>query len=469
MDRLEDLGVCVNAAQAPQLARQVAIIGGGYAGIAAAVKLAELGVISTVFEAGKSLGGRARRIEYRGHNLDNGQHILSGAYSELLRMMALVKVPDNAYRRVPLTLMFGMPPEFLMRAPYLPKPLHMAIALLTARGLNWRERFAAIRLMQALKACKFKLDTNLTVADLLKMHHQPPKLTQYLWQPLTISALNTPLETASAQVFANVLRDALGGSRAASDLILPKVDLSALFPEPAAVWLTAHGSQVRLGERVSAIEKNSAGFVVSYGPFKEAFSQVIIAIAPHQLTALQSRDSGIQQLMSASTDHFAYEPITTIYLAFPPSSRSLSAPMLGRTSGTVQWFFDRNALIGGPGLNIDLNPDLHSDLHPALHIYAGVVSASGPHEHWPLDELAAVALRELREWLPDLAEPLWHKVIHEKRATFACTPGLRRPSTQTAVPGLTLAGDYVACDYPATLEAAVRNGCRAAEMTFQQL
>lgn len=451
MDRLENLGICMNVAPAPQLANPVAIIGGGYAGMAAAVKLAELGVASTIFEAGKTLGGRARRIEYRGHTLDNGQHILSGAYVELLRMMALVGVPETAFQRVPLALRFGMPTEFSLTAPRLPQPLHMAFALLTARGLNWGERWAAIRLMQALKAAQFTLDAKLCVAELLKMHRQPPKLIKYLWQPLTISALNTPLETASAQVFANVLRDALVASRAASDLILPKVDLSALFPEPAAAWLAARGSYLSLGARVSRIEKSPAGFELTVGKIKAIFSRLILAVAPHQLDTLQTNDSAIQKIFLESAAHFKYEPITTIYLAFPQQTKSLQAAMLGRTRGTVQWFFDRNALNNEPGL------------------YAGVVSASGPHEDWGLNELAAVALRELREWLPDLPEPLWHKVVHEKRATFACTPDLLRPSTETAVPGLTLAGDYVVCDYPATLEAAVRNGCRAAEMTFNSL
>ena len=428
--------------------KTVAIIGGGYAGMAAAVKLAELDQTSTVFEAAKILGGRARRVDYLGMTLDNGQHILSGAYTELLRMMALVGVSGTAFERIPLKLTFGIPAEFSLCAPKLAAPWHMVAALLTAKGLDWSERIAAIRLMRALTASHFIVDHKLCVADLMTIYRQPPKLVQFLWQPLTISALNTPLATASAQVFANVLRDALATNRAASDLILPTIDLTRLFPETAATWLDTQGSRVQTGCRITAIEKNDHGFEVVYGDHREQFSHVIVAVAPHQLDTLLSRDPAIRRIFSDSVAHFQYEPITTIYLAFSPSQKLLPATMLGRSSGLVQWFFNRETLSGETGL------------------VAGVISASGSYEALSLDELATTALGELREWLPHLASPLWHKVIQEKRATFACTADLKRPATETDIPGLVLAGDYVDCDYPATLEAAVRNGCSAAEIIY---
>lgn len=438
--------------------------------MAAAVKLAESGQICTVFEAAKTLGGRARRITYKGAALDNGQHILSGAYTELLRLMALVGVPDTAFDRVPLNLTFawptaGAPTAFALSTPTLPAPLHMAAGLLSAKGLNWAERLAAIRLLRALKKSRFKVDARMSVAEFLRTHQQPTKLIQFLWQPLTISALNTPLATASAQVFANVLRDALAAGRAASDLIFPKVDLSQLFPDPAAHWLAGKGATVKSGVRVTAIGKADAGFDIIYGAgsdaqpeVRETFSHIILAVAPHQLGSFASLDSEIQAIFSNAVDHFQYEPITTIYLAFPPQNTSstilMPRSMLGRTNGMVQWFFDREAL---------------SNQNGNIGVYAGVVSASGMHERWSLDEIATVALRELRDWLPNLPAPLWHKVVHEKRATFACTPNLTRPASETAARGLVLAGDYVACDYPATLEAAVRNGCHAADIVHADM
>lgn len=432
MDRVEDVGYVVNSPS-------VAVIGGGYAGVAAAVKLAELGVSCVVFEAAKVLGGRARKVDYRDTTLDNGQHILSGAYTELLRMMSLVGVSASAFQRLPLRL--DINENFSLHAPNLPAPFHLAWALLAAKGLNWHERFAAIRLIQSLKKSRFKVDQNQTVAELLATHQQPQNLIDFLWQPLTVSALNTPIETASAQVLANVLRDTLAASRAASDLILPKTDLTTLFPEPAAQWLAKHGSSVRLASKIGSIAASSKGFDIASDSESMSFQSVILAVGPHQLSTME--------LPIAAPTPMQYEPIYTVYLQYPPQVK-LRLPMIGCTHKLTQWFFDRGQLSQRDGL------------------IAAVISASGTHE--ALDH-AALAMRvhtELEEIAGTLPPFIWHKVVAEKFATFACTPVAQntlRPATTTDVAGLFLAGDYVACDYPGTLEAAVRNGVAAAELS----
>jgi hydroxysqualene dehydroxylase len=432
MDRVEDVGYIVNA-------KSVAIIGGGYAGIAAAVKLTELGVKCTVFESAKVLGGRARKVEYRDTLLDNGQHILSGAYTELLRMMTLVGVPDSAFQRVPLRL--DINENFSLHAPNLPAPFHLAWALLAAKGLNWHERFAAIRLIQSLKKSRFNVKANQTVADLLAAHQQPRNLIDFLWQPLTVSALNTPIETASAQVLVNVLRDTLAARRAASDLILPTTDLTALFPEPAAQWLAKHGSSVRLASKIGSITPSGKGFEIAEGAESMSFQSVILAVGPHQMSNMA--------LPISPPSPMQYEPIYTVYLQYAPHVK-LRLPMIGCTHKLTQWFFDRGQLSNVNGL------------------IAAVISASGTHE--ALDH-AALAMRvhaELEEITGTLPAVIWHKVVAEKFATFACTPAAQntlRPSTVTPVPGFFLAGDYVACDYPGTLEAATRNGVAAAELS----
>src|SRR5688572_5194992 len=230
----------------------VAVIGGGYAGMAAAVTLAEAGVAVTVYEAAAQLGGRARRVVVRGVALDNGLHILLGAYRETLRLIGKVHPrPDGALTRLPLD--WRVHERFHLRAPRLPAPFNVAAGLLMARGAPFRERLAAARFMHAMRARAFRLDNDETVAALLAQHCQGPAITRYLWNPLCVAALNTPAPRASAQVFLNVLRDALFAAADAADLLLARTDLSALVPEPAAAFVAARGASVMTEHTVDPI------------------------------------------------------------------------------------------------------------------------------------------------------------------------------------------------------------------------
>jgi predicted NAD/FAD-binding protein len=225
---------------------KLAVVGAGYAGMAAAVELAAAGHAVDVFEASRVAGGRARATRIGDLTVDNGQHILVGAYSETLRLMRAVGVdPDRVLKRTPLR--FEFPGEFLMQAPRLPAPLHTAFALLLAQGLDWREKLAAIRLMRGLQADDYRVAPDRTVSAWLEERKTPSRQRRLLWEPLCIAALNTPADRASAQVLANVLRDSLGGARDASDMLLPQVDLTALFPGPAAELSSSHGGSVQLG------------------------------------------------------------------------------------------------------------------------------------------------------------------------------------------------------------------------------
>ena len=425
----------------------VAVVGGGYAGMAAAVTLHAAGVNCVVFEAGKTLGGRARRIIYRDEVIDNGQHILAGAYTELLRLMGFVGVADSSLRRIPLRL--SIPPHFLLSAPrtdLLPGDLYLGWTLIAAKGLTVSERLAAARFMLALKRAKFHVDAHKSVATLLAEERQPQNLIDHLWQPLTVAALNTPLASASAQVFANVLRDSFASTRQASDLLLPRVDLSALFPEPAAAWLALQGGEVRVGVRVKQILAIDSKYRVFFESGVQDFDGVIFAVGPHQLEGL---------MPGIDSPHLTYEPIVTVYFKFDQTIR-MRETMSGQIRGCAQWFFDRQALMEHGNALPDTNGGL----------IAAVISASGPHEFLSQEALAERVLAELTQHIPDLPAPVWHKVVTEKFATFACTPQAVRPVTATCYPAVFLAGDYVASDYPATLESAVRNGVVAAEASL---
>jgi len=422
---------------------RVAVIGAGYAGMAAAVELAAAGIPADVFEASRVLGGRARAVELDGLAVDNGQHILVGAYRQTLRLIDLVQPGgcNDLLLRLPLTLL--TPGRLSLRAPRLPAPLHLAAALLFARGLAMADKLAAIRLMRNLKRSRYRLGSDCSVAGLLDSFDQPPQLCRLLWEPLCVSALNTPVDAASAQVFVNVLRDSLGGPRAASDLLLPRVDLGALFPDAAERFVLARGGRVLRATAVKRIAPDANGYSLAgsgqkFGPYRQA----IVAVAPQHLPALIAPLPELGELRQR-VGALSWEPIVTCYLAYPANAR-LAAPMLGHAEGSSQWLFDRGQLGGPAGL------------------FAAVISAHGRHLGLPNDELAARIHAEISTLVPALPAPLWSRVIVEKRATFACTPGLVRPQTVTPLPGLLLAGDYIASDYPATIESAVTSGVNAA-------
>ena len=401
--------------------RRVAVVGAGYAGMAAAVTLAGRGAQVTVFESGPVPGGRARRVTTQGHTLDNGQHILAGAYATLFSLMRTVGIPSDAVLRIPLELRYA--DGFSFRALYFPAPFGLLAGLLLARGLPWSERVGAVRFMLALRRQGFRLAEDCSVSALLERHAQNGRIGHYLWKPLCVSALNTLPESASANVFLAVLRDTLGSDAEASDLILPRVDLSRLFPEPAMQWLRAKGAEVRCGTTVRDLDA-----------LRSEHQAVILAVGPHQL----------KTLLPDFAEEFEYQPITTCYLQYEPRTR-LPVPMLGLADGLVQWVFDRGALTGEKGL------------------FAAVISAQGDHQQMTQEELAATCHREIAAAIPGLPAPQWSSVIAEKRATIAVTTSLKRPGIEAGRPGVYLAGDYTDPEYPPTLEAAVRSGVRAAE------
>jgi len=421
---------------------RVAVVGAGWAGLAAAVTLAERGVPVTVFEASRSLGGRARRVTVDGVDLDNGQHVLIGAYRECLRLMRLVGAdPDRLLLRIPLELRFA--DGFHLRAPRLPYPFNLGAALFGAKGLPMSEAASAVRFMASLRLRNFRIEPDRTVAALLDEHRQSGALRSHMWEPLCVSALNTPVAFASAQIFANVLRDGLTGSRAASDFLIARADLGKIFPEPAAEYVRSKGGEIRLGEAVRRLARIHGGFRVNDSL---EFSSIVIACAPQHAGQLLVQLPELADALSR-INAFSYEPIVTCYLQYPESV-SLPSPMLGFTGGILQWVFDRGQIGGAKGL------------------LAAVISASGPHEDLSKEALVSRVEAELGTTIGVSASTLWSKVITEKRATFSCRSGLERASGTTPLPGLLLAGDYIASDYPGTIEGAVRSGI-AAGSTYQ--
>jgi squalene-associated FAD-dependent desaturase len=305
-----------------------------------------------------------------------------------------------------------------------------------ARGLDFSAKLAAVRFMCSMTSHEFRCEDGLTVTKLLERHRQPRDLLDYLWNPLCVAALNTNPDQADAQIFLNVLRDSLAGSRSASDLLLPQTDFSALFPEPAADYVRRHGGQVHPGQAVTSLQVLDDGFNVTASSPRR-YSHVIIAVGPHSLEKIAG---GVPQLAAQleMVRQFEYQPIYSVFLQYPSGVR-LPGKMLGMRDSLVQWVFDRGQLCNQPGM------------------LGVVISASGDHQALAREDLAKRVHEQLAQRF-SLPQPKWSQVIAEKRATFAAVPRLQRPTNLTPVPGLFLAGDYTAGPYPATLEAAVHSG-----------
>ncbi|MEB0031751.1 hydroxysqualene dehydroxylase HpnE [Undibacterium sp. RTI2.1] len=451
----------INRKQNPRIARHIAVIGAGWAGCAAATELASRGATVSLFEAARTLGGRARRVDLHGHALDNGQHILLGAYSASLAIMRKVGIDlDAALLRLPLQMVYpnhidGM--QFI--APKLPAPLHLLLALLRAKGLDKQDKLALARFSTTARWMGWQLNQDCSVTELLERFDQTDRLCQLMWNPLCIAALNTPPERASAQVFLNVLRDSLGAKRAASDMLLPKLDLSALFPEQARQWIEAAGGNVHLGTTVKHITPTAQhgwqlDFTSADTSHQQEFDALIVATNPEQATRLLG--GNLREETTRQLSGFGYEAITTCYLQYDTKLQ------LSRTFFALrdqperqhwgQFVFDRG------------------QLHPSqAGLLAVVVSASEQAIALGNSALATAIAQQLAQvfQLPQLANPLWHQIISEKRATFSCTPALDRPDNNLGLSNCFIAGDYTKGDYPATLEAAVRSGVAAAKLCLQ--
>lgn len=409
------------------------IVGAGWAGLAAAVQAVQDGHEVTVFEAARTPGGRARSLEIalpdgRSVMVDNGQHILIGAYTDSLLLMRTVGVdPDTALQRLPLTLQY--PDGAGLRLPDLPVPLDVLAGLLRNRAWPLRERLGLLRAALGWKLAGFACADTLSVAALCA--RLGPRVQAELIAPLCVSALNTPAHQASARVFLRVLHDALFAVRGGSQLLLPRADLGALFPQAAAAWLQAQGAKVHTGTRITALQQDGTGWRLD----GQAFDAVLLACSSTEAARLAAP---LNAAWAANAEALHFESITTVY-AWAQDAR-LAAPMLALRHDArrpAQFVFDRGQLGGPAGL------------------LAFVLSASRGERESLQAQVLAQAQAQLGLQLQAV------QTVVEKRATFACTPGLQRPPQQI-VPGLQACGDYVAGPYPATLEGAVRSGLAAA-------
>jgi len=414
---------------------KVAVVGGGWAGLAAAVEGVRLGHEVTLFEMSAQLGGRARAVTIEGLVLDNGQHILIGAYRDTLGLMRELGIdPDDAFVRTPLRI--SDPDGLGLHLDAGTPMLAFAKAAIGRRGWRMSDRIALLAAAAGWAARRFECPPSTTVAALTA--RLPANVREQFIDPLCVAALNTPSSEASASVFLRVLKDALFSGPGSADLLLPRISLSALLPEPALRWLGDSGVDVRFHHRAQSLTRVQNDWSLD----GERFDRIVLATTPNEASRIVGP---IAAPWSAAAASLRFEPIVTVYLH--AEGTRLPEAMLALKSDEkfpAQFVFDRGRLGGPPGL-------LAFVISGAR---AWVERGSEATVDATMQQARAALALQLRGGL----EPF--QTITEKRATFRCTPDLVRPSMRIAA-GLNAAGDYVEGPYPATLEGAVRSGLKA--------
>jgi squalene-associated FAD-dependent desaturase len=451
---VEDLARQVNAAARTGPLR-VAVVGAGWAGCAAALQLARQGASVVVYDKAKVAGGRARRVVVDDLPLDNGQHLLVGAYHDCLRLIDELHGGKHAsgvetppYARLPLSLVpLGNRPDAVrFVAGRGPAPLHLVSGLATAAGMHWRSRVALAGALWRLTRRRDAIDADASVEAWFR--ELPRDAFDGVIAPLCVAALNTLPGEASARSLAHVLARTLAGTRSDSDFVVPRTDLSTLFPEPALREVVARGGALVLGTAARVVAVEPAGVALAVAGEVRAYDAAVIAVGPHQLDEAVGGDATslpVVQALLATVSRFEYEPITTVYLGCD-QALAVPVPILRLDDEPGQWLFARHAdgASGGGAL------------------FAVVISAHGGHERQDHAGLVAAVVAQLRRLRPGFPTVRWSRVISERRATFACRPSMQRPSAGALMPGLCIAGDYTDAVLPATLEAAVRSGLAAA-------
>ena len=294
----------------------VTIIGAGWAGLSAAIHLTQRNIPVTLIESANEPGGRARMVMFDDLPVDNGQHILLGAYRHFLEMLDILGIDENlVLTRLPLSLTVkGEEATVDLHAPRLPAPIHLLLAFLRAKGLSGSDKFKT--LANWLRLVNADTLSDMTVSELLHCSGQSRRVSHYLWTPLCISALNTHPDIASARLFQRILKDAFMRRRADSDLLLPRYDMGRLFPKPALDWLHSKGANVMTGQRVTGlVVANEQVHGVQVGDMTIESSRVLIATSPWGCARLVRFVDELNPLFSKLM-RFDYQPIATVYLKY---------------------------------------------------------------------------------------------------------------------------------------------------------
>ena len=445
---------------------RVIILGGGLAGLAAALRLAEAHFEVEVIDKRPVLGGRASSFFPPGdtERIDNCQHVLLGCCTNLL----------DFFRRTGSLSQFRFYNSFVfigprgvsrMSASALPAPLHLFPSLLRFRELNWQDRWSIVRAMRAILR-PGNAPPDVTMLDWLKRQRQTTAAIENFWRVVLTSALNEDLERLSSRHAFKVFADGFLRNRSGYRMGVPAIPLSDLYSskileEKCSLRLATHVAELEFagghvnGVRLHNGEQRTADFYISTLP-------------PDSLANLLPDRSATSWPELQKLAKLEWSPITGIHLWFDsPITRLEHAAIIGRT---IQWVFNRSA-IGGrseprPEGSGPVERKGQEPIGP--HYIQLVISASRGLMNMRREELLELALRELCEIFPKTkkANLLNAVIVKEAKSTLSPAPGLDAIRLGPATPyqNLFLAGDWIATGWPFTMEGAVRSGYRAAEL-----
>jgi len=445
----------------------VVVIGAGFAGLSAAVHLADAGLSVVVCEEGPRLGGRATAFTDRetGERVDNGQHALFGCYRDTYAFLDKLDVAHLAplERRLDVTMADTEGRAWRLRCPAWPPPWHLVGGILRWRALPLTERLNIMGLRRFFDAVKrdgpeaaaSSVPESLTVTSWLEGLGQAERTREWLWNPLAIAALNQSPDTAAAAPFARVLGELFGPRVEDSAIGLPEVPLDELYAEPARSFVEKRRGSV-LVKCPARVRTGGPGrpLTVTAGDREIEARAVISAVPWHALGRIWTGDPPSELAATlAGAAAMKSSPIVTVNFWF--DGPVMTDPFVGLVGGPMHWVFDKSAIFGSAAGYLSIVASGADDL-------AALDNASATRK--ALDHLSgAVPGTRSRQLLRSV-------VVREHRATFSLAPGQpKRPPAETAVSGFYLAGDWTDTGLPGTIEGAVKSGHHAAALALKSL
>ena len=436
------------------MSRRAVIIGGGFAGLTAGVRLSERGWEALVLERRNHLGGRAYSFidSKTGDIVDNGQHLFMGCYHHTIDFLKTIGTLDR--------LKFQERPhvDFLDRdgfasfdCPPLPAPLHVLAGLLRMKGLGVGDKLRALNLRRAITTNGRFSPDSLTVDQWLGELGQSERIKTRFWNPMVIATLNQSPDIASARMLQVVLKEAFGGGVKNSSIGISRVGLSDLYTGGASDFIKSKGGDVQTGALVQRliIEGGLVKAVELKDGERIEADCFISAVPPSALVAILPRE--LKEKEFATLAELDSSPIVSINLWF--DRPIIDREFVGLLGTRCQWIFNKDAII--------------TSEQRSNHI-AVIISAARDYVEWTRNELVEMAVSELHELLPESrsATVLHSAIVKEREATLSHTveSDRLRPSPRTSIPNLILAGDWTNTGLPATIESAVMSGDVAARI-----